>query len=260
MMHNPADPPQHGDAQQEIRQRAKSPQQKALRRQQILDAAARRFSEAAFDKVNLVEIATDVGITKAALYRYFRSKETLFLALYVQQLAELVDSAEALDRSLDPADACVTVIEQHPLFLRLNAILHGVLEQNLTVDEARAFKTELLPLMARFAQQLSDWLGITPAAAIRWLMHCQASMIGCWHIAYPAANAREVMQQPPFDVLQVEFSEVFRQHIRWLVDGLLRQHGADLNSPDASDNSSADNSTADQSTPNISSNAAENTP
>lgn len=210
----------------EIRQRAKSPQQKALRRQQILDAAARRFASAAFDKVNLVDIAADAGITKAALYRYFRSKETLFLALYLQQMEALVQSAEQLSapgEQLGVADACLQVIEQHPLFCGLNAIIHTVLEQNLTVDEARAFKTELLPLMARFASQISRWLPLTSDQAIGLLHHIQASMIGCWHIAHPGTTTLEVMSQAPFDILKVEFRQVFRQHIQWLISGLNEQ-------------------------------------
>lgn len=206
----------------EIRQRAKSPEQKALRRQQILDAAAVHFDDAAFDKVNLIDIAQHIGITKAALYRYFRSKETLFLALYLQQLEAMVVSAEALDEQRTPADACVEVINQHPLFCRLNAILHTVLEQNLTVDEAKDFKRELMPLMARFAQKISDWLGISIPQAISLLHHIQATMIGCWHIAHPSETAAEAMQQPPFNILLVDFKTVFHQHIHWLMAGFIQ--------------------------------------
>ena len=205
----------------EIRQRAKSPEQKALRRQQILDAAAGHFADAAFDKVNLVDIAQSVGISKAALYRYFRSKETLFLALYLKQLEAMVESAETLDQSRTPADACVEVIDQHPVFCRLNAILHTVLEQNLTVAEAKDFKRELLPLMARFAQKISDWLEIDVPQAITLLHHIQASMIGCWHIAHPSDTARQAMADAPFNILQVEFRSTFHQHIHWLMAGFV---------------------------------------
>ncbi|WP_156506077.1 TetR/AcrR family transcriptional regulator, partial [Oleiphilus sp. HI0117] len=77
-----------------IKQRANNPEQKALRKQQILDATRKRFSDLAYEDLNLNVIAADVGITKAALYRYFRNKETLFLALFVETLEELIHSAQ----------------------------------------------------------------------------------------------------------------------------------------------------------------------
>lgn len=221
-----------------IRQRAKSPQQKALRRQQILDAAARQFANSAFDKVNLADIAQSVGITKAALYRYFRSKELLFLALYLQQMEALVQSAEALTQdepnAPSPADACVAVIDQHPLFCQLNAILNTVLEQNLTVEEAKTFKQALLPLMARFASKISEWLAVSIADAIALLQHIQATMIGCWHISHPSETTRQALKDPQFGVFQVDFKPTFQQHLRWLIEGYISHcEGSAENTPSA---------------------------
>lgn len=50
-------------------------------RTQILDAARNRFVEHGFDKTSLREVADDVGVTKAALYYHFPSKEDLLVAL-----------------------------------------------------------------------------------------------------------------------------------------------------------------------------------
>lgn len=214
----------------QIRQRAKTPEQKALRRQQILDAAAQHFADSAFDKVNLADIAQSVGITKAALYRYFRSKELLFLALYLQQMEALVTSAEALPsappKDQSAADACVAIIDQNPLFCRLNAILHSVLEQNLTVEEAKTFKQALLPLMARFASKISEWLAVSIADAIALLHHIQATMIGCWHISHPSETTRQALLDPRFSLFRVDFRSTFQQHLRWLIAGYISNcHG-----------------------------------
>ncbi len=50
-------------------------------RDQILDAARRLFLEQGYDKTSLREVADEVGVTKAALYYHFRSKEDLLTAL-----------------------------------------------------------------------------------------------------------------------------------------------------------------------------------
>lgn len=213
----------------EIRQRAKSPEQKALRRQQILDAAAEYFSTSAFDKVSLSDIAQRVGITKAALYRYFRSKETLFLALYLQELDGMVATAERVEKQTPAAEACFDVICQHPLFCSLNAILHTVLEQNLTVAEAASFKQALLPIMQRFADKISEWIAVSREQAIIFLKQLQAAMIGCWHISHPSQTVRQALQQPTLDILLIDYQTCLKQHIQWLIMGCMhnRSHSND---------------------------------
>ena len=47
-------------------------------RERILDAALDLFIEQGYDKTSLREIAERVGVTKAALYYHFESKEEIF--------------------------------------------------------------------------------------------------------------------------------------------------------------------------------------
>jgi AcrR family transcriptional regulator len=51
------------------------------RRQQIVAAAAEQFRAAGYHNVGMAEIAEAVGITGAAVYRHFRSKQDLLLAV-----------------------------------------------------------------------------------------------------------------------------------------------------------------------------------
>ena len=48
------------------------------RRREILGVALRAFAELGYHGASMSDIASDVGITKAALYVYFPSKEELF--------------------------------------------------------------------------------------------------------------------------------------------------------------------------------------
>ena len=104
-----------------IKCRAKTPEQKALRLTQIMDVTAARFATLSYEEVNLKHIAADVGITKAALYRYFRNKETLFLALYTQEATNFVATAaaEIFQQSLTDAlcNARLTVLHIAALIL-----------------------------------------------------------------------------------------------------------------------------------------------
>ena len=69
-------------------------------REQILVAAGQLFIELGFDKTSLREVAERVGVTKAALYYYFPSKEDLLEALLgplEEMSVELVDGFDSDD-------------------------------------------------------------------------------------------------------------------------------------------------------------------
>ena len=68
-------------------------------RQRILDSALALFSEHGYDGTTLQQIADRLGVTKAALYYYFRSKDDLLAALVtpaVIDLDRLLDAHEGL--------------------------------------------------------------------------------------------------------------------------------------------------------------------
>ena len=53
------------------RRRARSPEDKAARRQSVLDEAWRLFQGTPWSELTLAQVAEGVGLSKAALYRYF---------------------------------------------------------------------------------------------------------------------------------------------------------------------------------------------
>jgi AcrR family transcriptional regulator len=68
-------------------------------RSRILDAALELFSEHGFDGTTLQQIADRLGVTKAALYYHFRSKDDLLQALVTPASAgldQMLESHEAL--------------------------------------------------------------------------------------------------------------------------------------------------------------------
>jgi AcrR family transcriptional regulator len=57
---------------------------KSSTRDRILDVALDLFTEKGYDKTSLREIAEPLGITKAALYYHFASKEDMLMALHMR--------------------------------------------------------------------------------------------------------------------------------------------------------------------------------
>ena len=105
------------------------------RRADILAAAARCFSSRGFGGTTTRDIAGAVGITEAALYRYFPSKEAIYTAILDARMAaaDPVAPLEAAARAGDDAAvfeglarSLLASVEQDPTFLRL--VLYSALE------------------------------------------------------------------------------------------------------------------------------------
>ena len=73
------------------------------RRRQIIQEAIRCFADKGFRGTTVRDLATRVGITEAALYRYFPSKEALYQAIIDEKIAapDPIESVEAAARAGD---------------------------------------------------------------------------------------------------------------------------------------------------------------
>jgi AcrR family transcriptional regulator len=65
------------------------------RREQVLRAAVRVFSERGYRATSMNDLADAVGLSKPALYHYVRSKEDLLVQLYEQVMRESLRSVRA---------------------------------------------------------------------------------------------------------------------------------------------------------------------
>lgn len=74
------------DAGDHVTPRARA---KADRRQALLDAAARLFSERGFDRVSIEDLGSAAGVSGPAVYRHFAGKQSVLSAL-------LIDVSEGL--------------------------------------------------------------------------------------------------------------------------------------------------------------------
>jgi AcrR family transcriptional regulator len=71
-------------------------------RERILDVALELFNEQGYDRTSLRQIAERLGLTKAALYYHFKSKEDILLELHLRVHALGREALEQID-SLDDA-------------------------------------------------------------------------------------------------------------------------------------------------------------
>jgi len=71
------------------------------RQEEIIRAAAKRFSRHGFGKTTLEEIARDVRIGKPTIYHYFKSKDELYYSSINFQFAEFIQDIKAIFNNQD---------------------------------------------------------------------------------------------------------------------------------------------------------------
>jgi AcrR family transcriptional regulator len=131
----------------------------ASTRERILDVALELFSDQGYDGTSLREIAERLGVTKAALYYHFASKEDILMALHMRlhdfgkdAMAQLGDEPLTIERWAMIVDGLVDqMLSQRKLFL-----MH---ERNQAVMEkmhTEGHEAEHEDIQNRFRQILGD--------------------------------------------------------------------------------------------------------
>ena len=138
-----------------IESMARTPKVVEDRREQIIDAAMRVFSEKGFTKATNKDVAREAGITPGLIYYYFESKEKLL---------------EAMVESRSPI-RLLTSLTPQALALPPEAFLRFIIRQILNIIEGENFiqvmrvmlpeivhNPEITPTVAGFIQRVMGFL------------------------------------------------------------------------------------------------------
>ena len=144
-------------------QRARNEEQRAIRRQAILETASAMLDEMPVAEVTLNELSRRVGLAKTAVLRYFESREAVLLDLMddrtatwlaelEQELADGVDSSRsAPERAEQMADVLSRSLAAQRVLCDLFGAQGGVLEHNVSVEVVRRHKRASLGNLAVMA-------------------------------------------------------------------------------------------------------------
>src|SRR6202020_2780488 len=152
-------------------QRARSEEQREVRRRAILEAAAAMLAEMPVAEVTLNELSRRVGLAKSNVLRYFESREAVLLELldsaWQEWLAALeADLGAAVDASAPPARrgdqlaaALAASLAGRPVLCDLLSAQAAVLERKVSTQVAAAYKRAALADVSRLGQLIHRHLG-----------------------------------------------------------------------------------------------------
>ncbi|MFE2421790.1 TetR/AcrR family transcriptional regulator [Streptomyces hokutonensis] len=179
---------------------------RAVREQQMLDAAVRTFGQRGYMAASMDEIAELAGVSKPLVYLYLNSKEDLFTACIRREGQALTEAVRAgvdtrlpADRQLwDGLRAFFTHTAQHPdgwSVLHLQARTHGepfAAEVAALRAELVAFVTELIAVTAREAHRDRDPdLAEREVAGLAEALVGAAESLAAWSNATPGVTAKQ---------------------------------------------------------------------
>ena len=212
-----------------IRRRAVTDSLKDVRRDVILAAAQDLFCKQTFETISMSTIASSVGLAKGTLYLYFKTREEIFLALLTRELRawlmSLSASAHEFPGPEDALDWMAESLASRNELLRLAALLHSVLERNLSVETAREFKLSFDAGLSATAKHLAPALQLADDAdARRFLRWLQVCILGLCQMAYPSPVVEAAMaQEPRLAHMVIDFRKELRSMLGAILAGMRRK-------------------------------------
>jgi AcrR family transcriptional regulator len=193
--------------------RARDSSQKAAKKDVILAAAAACFMNNGHKLPSAANVANQAGVAKGTVYLYFKTKETIFLALFSHQLGSLLDSLQNLqpDQSIarQVNDRVHIFLTEQPSFMPLAAMLQSVLESNIPTSTLHHFKTELSGLLAGAGAKMDQRFKFEHGFSEQALIHSYATLLGLWQILQWPSSLADVKTEPQFKPLQRDLSDEF---------------------------------------------------
>jgi AcrR family transcriptional regulator len=216
-------------------QRARSGEQRALRRQTILDAAAAMLTEMPVAQLTLNGLSRRVCLAKSNVLRYFESREAVLLELLDTASREWLAGLEgelraSIDASVPPpgrADRLAAVLAEslaaRPVLCDLIGAQAAVLERNVSPQVAAEYKHAAIANVATLAALVREHLPElrerdTPRFAGAVVMAAGA----LWTHTQPSpAMLAAYEADPALASMRLDFTATLREVLEVLLAGLL---------------------------------------
>ncbi|MFE7464855.1 TetR family transcriptional regulator [Streptomyces sp. NPDC057499] len=209
-------------------QRARRPEHKEQRRQDILEAAATLARRDGVRAVTLTDIAAEAGIHKSAVLRYFESREAVFLLLTADGWQDWAAAVEGVLREpmgpRETAAALAATLAERPLFCDLLAHAPLTLERGVSREQVRDFKVTALGAVDRVARALAVALpSTTRERAVDVIAGTTAMAAQQWQTANPPETLAALYTEDPLlGHMAAEFTPRLARLVAMLLAGAAR--------------------------------------
>lgn len=129
----------------------------AAREEAIIQTVNRLLAEKGFDAMTVDEVAADVGIAKASLYKHFPSKEDLAAAAMARAMARACEFVAGLPEAGTPLDKLKAVV-RWTLETQLAGQMPSLPSQNSSLRAALLGNIHYMDGLMRVSDQIGGWI------------------------------------------------------------------------------------------------------
>ncbi|NEB39313.1 TetR family transcriptional regulator [Streptomyces sp. SID14515] len=216
-------------------QRARSEEQRAVRRRAILDTAAAMLTELPVAQVSLNELSRRVGLAKSNVLRYFESREAVLLELLGSaqrdwlagldaEFSATVDAGTpAAERTDRVAATLAASLAARPVLCDLISAQAAVLERNVSPEVAAAYKRAALANVAELARLVRERVPeLDEHRAGRFAAGVLLVTGAIWTHAQPSAAMLAAYEaDPSLAALRLDFTATLEETLAVLLTGVL---------------------------------------
>lgn len=214
--------------------RARSAEQRAVRRTAILETAAAMLTELPVSDLSLNELSRRVGLAKSNVLNYFESREAVLLELSSAELTAWVeDLASALRgipstasvevRAEGLVAAVVSTLAGRPVLCDLISTQASVLERNISTETALTFKRAAAVAYERMIEVVVGALPELGADGAGRFIAAASMLAGAiWTHSHPVpAVIAAYDADPSLGTIRMEFEPALRDNLWLLLRGAL---------------------------------------
>jgi AcrR family transcriptional regulator len=220
-------------------QRARSEEQREIRRRAILDTTAAMLDAMPVSEVTLNELSRRVGLAKSNVLRYFESREAILLELLDRAAKQWLDELSGpLAAAIDPgatarergdqlATALARSVTPHRVLCDLLSAQSSVLEHNVSAEVVARYKRAMFDdhaVLTELARRHLPELGGDGA----WRACAMALVfIGAlWSYTQPSASVLAAYEaDPSLALLRMDFPVALEEALAILIAGTLARAG-----------------------------------
>jgi AcrR family transcriptional regulator len=129
----------------------------AAREMAIIQSVNRLLAEKGFDAMTVDEVAAEVGIAKASLYKHFTSKEELACAAMVTAMRRAQEVIQSTDASLAPLEK-LKFVTRWTMTLKLQGLMPSLPSQNSSLRATLMGSKDYMDGLMEVSDALGGWI------------------------------------------------------------------------------------------------------
>jgi AcrR family transcriptional regulator len=208
-----------------INQRARSEEQKTLRRNAVLKVAELYFLEVGYEAFSMSHLAKKAGVAKGTLYLYFETREEIFLTLYEQSLIRwsqiFINDLPVSMTSKSYAQKLYSTAMADGTFLPLLIRLEHIIEHNIAIPRLISSKQIFIDQVDAIAEVTSIALTLNKPQAIEVVKTMGVLLIGATQGDQGPSLDNEELPKDVRDLIESFSSEpLFTKNAARIIEGI----------------------------------------